>query len=343
MRLAPSVLTAFALGASAALTTPATAQAPGARTPGPQASGAPPLTFPVACQPGRTCEIQHYVDRDPGPGVRDHRCGTMTYEGHNGVDIRLPDLAAQRRGVVVLAAAAGRVRAVRDGKPDISVKAAGAPSVAGEECGNGVAITHDGGWETQYCHMARGSIAVNAGQAVEAGAPLGRIGLSGQTEYPHLHFTVRRAGRVVDPFRPDEGQACGDGAAGLWTPEAAARMPYRAGAILNAGFAAAPVTMDQIEGGAIGVPDAGALVLVAYARAIALLPGDEVELDLKGPDGASLARSRRPPLASWRAQEMLYIGKRRPAAGWPRGTYTAEYRVWRKGVVVLSRRFQTTL
>ena len=319
MRRALLLRTTFAIGASAALAAPVTAQPP----------GAPSLAFPVACQPGRTCEIQHYVDRDPGPGVRDHRCGTMTYEGHNGVDIRLPDLAAQRRGVAVLAAAPGRVRAVRDGKPDISVKAVGAPSVAGEECGNGVAITHAG---------------VAEGQAVAAGAPLGRIGLSGLTEYPHLHFTVRRAGRVVDPFRPDAGQTCGGGAAaGLWTPEAAARMPYRAGAILNTGFSATPVSQDQIEGGAIRAPDAGAGVLVAYARAIALLPGDEVELDLKGPDGVSLARSRRPPLANWRAQEMIYVGKKRPAAGWPRGIYSAEYRVWRKGTVVLSRRFQTRL
>ena len=87
----------------------------------------------------------------------------------------------------------------------------------------------------------------------------------------------------------------------------------------------------------------GRRCLVAYARAIALLPGDEVELDLKGPDGASLARSQRPPLANWRAQEMIYVGKKRPAAGWPRGIYSAEYRVWRKGTVVLSRRFQTRL
>ena len=81
MRRALLLRTTFAIGASAALAAPVTAQPP----------GAPSLAFPVACQPGRTCEIQHYVDRDPGPGVRDHRCGTMTYEGHNGVDIRLAD------------------------------------------------------------------------------------------------------------------------------------------------------------------------------------------------------------------------------------------------------------
>jgi hypothetical protein len=308
-----------------------------------QAPGAPTLAFPVACEPGRTCELQNHVDRDPGPGVQDYACGTKTYQAHNGVDVRLPDLAAQRRGVAVLAAAPGRVRGVRDGEPDISVKAAGAGSVAGKECGNGVAIAHADGWETQYCHLARGSIAVKAGQVVEAGTPLGRIGLSGNTEYPHLHFTVRQGTRIVDPFLPQPGAACGSRSPGLWSPAVAAKLPYRAGAVLNAGFAGSPLTMEQVEAGGIPAPDAGSPVLVAYVRAISLKAGDEVELELKGPDGASLARNRRPPLTAARAQDMLYVGKRRPASGWARGAYVAEYRVWRNGSVALSRRIETRL
>src|SRR5689334_24736349 len=105
----------------------------------------PRLALPIACEVGRTCEVQHYVDRDPGPGVLDYRCGHRTYDKHNGVDIRLLDMAAQRRGVNVLAAAAGRVARLRDGKPDVSVRAAGAPSVSGQECGNGVVIDHGEG------------------------------------------------------------------------------------------------------------------------------------------------------------------------------------------------------
>ncbi|MDZ4370677.1 MAG: M23 family metallopeptidase [Phenylobacterium sp.] len=326
------IIPALALS-SAALLAPAAAQAP----------DAPRLAFPVQCEVGRTCEVQHYVDRDPGPAARDYRCGTATYEAHNGVDIRVPDLAAQRQGVAVMAAAGGQVRAIRDGEPDISVKAAGAPSVAGKECGNGVVVTHPGGWETQYCHMAKGSIAVKSGQAVETGTPLGRIGLSGATEYPHLHFTVRRAGQIVDPFLPDGAAACGASGRGLWTAAAAGQMSYRAGVILNAGFAGIPITMDQVEAGGVAPPTGGSPVLVAYVRSIALLPGDEVELELKGPDGETLARSRRPPLAKWRAQDMLYVGKRRPVSGWPSGTYVAEYKVWRKGDAVLSRRFELSL
>jgi len=322
-----------AIGLAVALA-PAAASAP----------GQPSLSFPLACQLGRTCEIQHYVDRDPGPGTRDYRCGLQTYDTHSGIDIRLPDMAAQRRGVAVLSAAAGRVARLRDGVPDISIRAPGAPSVANQECGNGVVVDHGNGWETQYCHLARGSISVKVGDAVTAGTPLGRVGLSGNTEFPHLHMTVRHAGQVVDPFAPDmtRPQACG-AQAGLWSPQAQAAMSYRPGLVLNAGFTDGQITMEQLEAGGLRPMTADAPLLVAYFRAIALLPGDSVELDLKGPDGASLARHRAEPLKKWRAQDLTYVGKRKPPGGWPRGLYVADYKVWRAGKVAVSRRVELRL
>ena len=92
----------------------------------------PKLAFPVACEIGKTCEVQNFVDHDPGPGAKDYQCGTQTYQDHGGVDIRLRDMAAQAIGVNVLAAAPGRVTRLRDGVPDVSVKTNGAASVAGQ-------------------------------------------------------------------------------------------------------------------------------------------------------------------------------------------------------------------
>lgn len=307
-----------------------------------QTPARPLLGFPMACELGRTCEIQHYVDRDPGPGVKDYRCGTMTYEKHNGVDLRIPDMAAQRRGVAVLAAAAGRVSRLRDGVADISVKAPGAPPVTNAECGNGVVIDHGDGWETQYCHLAKGSIGVKVGDTVTAGAPIAKVGLSGNTEYPHLHFIVRKGGQVVDPFAPNAQAACG-AQAGMWRPDVAAKMTYRPGLVLNAGFTDAQFGMDELEAGSLRRFTAGSPLLVAYVRAIALLPGDVVEMELRGPDGVVLAKSRAQPLQRWRAQDLIYVGKRRPATGWAKGVYVADYRVLRQGSAVMSRRIQTTL
>jgi hypothetical protein len=306
------------------------------------APAGPQLGFPLGCVLGRTCEIQHYVDRDPGPGVRDYRCGVQSYDGHNGIDIRLLDMAAQRRGVEVLAAAAGKVTRLRDGVADISIRAPGAPSVAGQECGNGVVIDHGGGWETQYCHMARGSLRVRSGDVVAAGAPLGRVGLSGNTEFPHLHMTVRHGGAVVDPFAPAGGSGCA-ATSDLWSPAARAAMAYQVGAVLNAGFASGPVTMTDVEAGGIAAPSKAAPYVVAWVRGIGLQAGDVITLELNGPDGVSLARSQLPPLERWKAQHLVYVGKKAPPTGWKSGAYVADYQVLRQGKVAIKRRFEVRL
>ncbi len=302
--------------------------ASGQSLPLPQAA----LSFPVACRLGQTCEIQNYVDRDPAKGVwADYRGGGATYDDHNGIDIRLPDLAAQRRGVAVLAAADGTVLRRRDGVPDLSVNAPGRrQAIQNAECGNGVVVGHAGGWETQYCHMAQGSLSVQVGQSVKSGQSIGRIGLSGNTEYPHLHFTVRRGAQMADPFNSDGGS--------LWrqTP------PYQAGAVLNAGFAAQPVTMALIEAGDIPEPTAASDVIV-YGRGIDLHQGDVQVILLKSPDGKVLADNRAPALPRNQAQNMVFAGQRRPASGWPSGLYRGEYQIWREGRLLTSRGFEIKL
>ncbi len=166
----------------------------------PAAAGAITLELPVDC-PDEGCLVQNFVDHDPTRGHMDYACGAIAYDGHDGTDFRVPT-RADMTGAPVRAAAPGSVRAVRDGVADVPLGAPGAPDVAGRECGNGVVIDHADGYSTQYCHLARGSVRVRPGVRVEAGAVLGTIGLSGKTEFPHVHFVVRRAGRIVDPFRP---------------------------------------------------------------------------------------------------------------------------------------------
>lgn len=309
-------------------------------------AGAPRLSLPIACRIDETCALQNHVDRDPGPEAKDYRCGFHTYDAHNGVDIRLLDMAAQRRGVDVLAAAAGRVARLRDGVADISVKAPGAPPVAGQECGNGVVIDHGGGWETQYCHLAQGSLVVKVGDAVAAGQPIARVGLSGNTEYPHLHMTVRRDGTVVDPFAPRAApEACDSSAApaaGLWDAAAAKALAYRRGVVLNAGFAAGPAPVEAVEMGGIAPPTRQS-PLVAYVRAINLEGGDVQELVVTGPDGEVLAQSRIAPLDRAKAQYVMYAGKRAPAGGWRAGEYRASYRVSRDGEPAITKTFSLRL
>jgi murein DD-endopeptidase MepM/ murein hydrolase activator NlpD len=155
----------------------------------------PKLVLPVDCAYGKDCFVQSYVDVDPGPGRVDFTCGPLTYDGHRGTDFRPAD---PRRKISVRAAAPGTVSAVRDGVAD-------GIDTGDMDCGNGARIDHGAGWQTLYCHLARGSLRVKSGDVVGAGQPLGVIGRSGRAAYRHLHFEVLQDGKSIDPFLRSKG------------------------------------------------------------------------------------------------------------------------------------------
>ena len=297
------------------------APAAGAQTP-------PQLELPVACEIGAACVVQNYVDQDPGPGAQDHTCGPLSYDGHQGTDIRLPGRPEMAAGVAVLAAAPGVVRARRDGEPDVPV------TQAGPDAGNNVVVDHGGGWESQYSHLRRGSVAVAVGERVEAGARLGEIGWSGRAEFPHLAFALRHRGRAIDPFTgAPAGGGCGRGGAPLWSPAAQAALAYRAGGLLRAGFAAEAPGLARALDGAYDAPPGAPLgsqapALVFWAVAWGLREGDRESFRLIAPDGRTLAEGSG-TLPRNQAQWLRYIGKKRKGAGFPPGRYRGEYRVER--------------
>lgn len=307
----------------------------------------PPLfEMPVACEVGRSCFIQNYVDSDPTSSAKDYECGSRSYEGHNGTDFRLATMTAQQAGVDVLAAADGRVLRRRDGMADVSIREAGrAAALQGSECGNAIIIEHANDWQTQYCHMARGSLRVEAGDHIKAGQAIGRIGLSGLTEYPHLHFIVRHRGQIVDPFAFGAPPGSCGGGQSLWQPSLRPLLAYRQRAVLNEGFAAAAVTMAMLEAGEAErqQPDRDTPALVAYVRGIGLRIGDVQSLVLKGPSGQTLVEKRAQPLERDQAQTLIFAGSRKPAGGWDRGIYRASYAVLQEGKIVLERSFDVQL
>jgi hypothetical protein len=306
-----------------------------------QAPGPPTLAWPAACTLGVDCEIERYVDHDPAPGAaRDYTCGSRIQDGHDGIDIRLPDMAAERRGVAVLAAADGQVLYARDGVADVSVKTIGQKAVDGVGCGNAVNITHANGFHTVYCHMARGSVLVKPGERVKAGQPIGRIGLSGLTEYPHLHFSLVQNGKPLDPFAYGAAPGSCGGGRSLW----ARTPPYKTRVVINAGFADAGVDNDKIEAGGLHPPTTRSDVLAVYVRTLGLKNGDVEALTVRGPDGRFVVNGHTPPQTHDRQQTFATVAKPRPAAGWPAGDYRATYTVTGSdGRVVLTRDFAIRL
>lgn len=94
---------------------------------------------------------------------------------HNGIDI------AGQRGSPVYAAGYGRVA-------DCGFKT---------DIGYFVAIEHPHSYTTVYGHLT--SYSVLPGTPVEGGTEIGRIGSTGRSTGPHLHFTVKKGARSVDP------------------------------------------------------------------------------------------------------------------------------------------------
>ncbi|MBW6506850.1 MAG: M23 family metallopeptidase [Rhodobacteraceae bacterium] len=299
----------------------------------PAGAEAPRLLLPIDCTLGETCYIQHYADRAPGPVVRDHACGDASYDGHDGTDFAVPTLAAMTAGVAVLAAAAGTVSATRDGQPDGAFAAGG--DVVGRECGNGVLIDHGHGWQTQYCHLAAGSVTVARGETVAAGTPLGRVGLSGKSEFPHLHLTVRHNGAEVDPFAPDRAASCpANASAALWQAPPA----YMSAGLLDLGLAVNPPDYASVKAGLprARVLPAKAPQLIIWAYGWNARAGDVLHLTLAGPAGFHFTHAA--PIERNQALFYRYAGARIPSReGWPKGDYTVTARLVRAGAEIGAR------
>lgn len=290
------------------------------------------LDIPVDCELGKTCFIQQYVDHARGPEVSDYTCAGLSYDGHKGTDFGLPTLEDMYAGVPVIAAAAGTVRGVRDGVPDQIFEG---DDLGGRDCGNGVVISHGDDWETQYCHLLQGSVIVRKGQKVKSGTQLGLIGLSGRTQFPHLHLSVRRRGAKIDPFAPRGAEACGSDIT-LWRDPP----PYEPGALLDVGFADRIPDYDSVKSGeaddTILTTDTEAMVGFGYAYGGQA--GDVLQITITGPSGEVISHE-----ANVEKNQALFFraaGRKRPRAGWPEGDYSLHVEMLRNGAVI-SRRVES--
>jgi murein DD-endopeptidase MepM/ murein hydrolase activator NlpD len=63
--------------------------------------------------------------------------------------------------------------------------------------GNVVEVTHKGGLVTRYGHLS--GFLARSGQAVNTGTPIAKVGSTGRSTGPHLHFEVRKRDTAVDP------------------------------------------------------------------------------------------------------------------------------------------------
>lgn len=134
----------------------------------------------------------------------DGRAFPWCYDEHDGSDYLLVGgfSTMDAGSATIVAAAPGVVVETDDGHYDRCHA-----TVDGIDCdghdgqANYVIVEHEGGWRTLYWHMLSGSVAVAPGDAVACGDTLGKVGSSGYSSAPHLHFELQDAsGATIDPY-----------------------------------------------------------------------------------------------------------------------------------------------
>lgn len=140
---------------------------------------------------GASFPVENFQGYTSPFGFRSSPDGSYNQEFHRGLDIAAP------QGSYIRNWWAGRVVEVSDNTL----------------CGT-MAIVQSGEWEHIYCHMEghvekangqrylidrAGGIQLLEGQEVPAGYRIGRVGMTGRTTGPHLHWGLKYAHQWVDP------------------------------------------------------------------------------------------------------------------------------------------------
>lgn len=291
----------------------------------------PKLDLPLKCAVGMDCFVQHYIDMDPSAGASDYQCGSLTYDNHRGTDIRLNSVSQMTIGVPVIAAASGVVANLREGVKDqyySDYSKKKKKEIYSIGLGNTVILKHSGGWETYYAHLKKGSITVKIGQHVNTGDTLGFVGMSGLTDFPHVHFELRKNSKRIDPFSGlQTGGKCGSVKKTYWTDRALDQLSYRPTGFMATGFSETrPQDRKDLESGEKKQEtlDLAAPTLFFWSYYIGSLKGDVVSLTMQGPDGKVLAQSVSKPMPRDRISRYLFVGVKKPATGWESGIYRGE-------------------
>ena len=141
------------------------------------ASAAEPLEATLAAEAAypNGLPVTGHLDISSEFGIRSNPFNGSGHEMHEGIDFigDIGDIvAATAEGTVTLAGANGGY-------------------------GNSVTIDHGYGYETLYAHLSK--VKVNVGDRVKRGQIVGYVGSTGRSSGPHLHYSVYKDKKAIDP------------------------------------------------------------------------------------------------------------------------------------------------
>jgi murein DD-endopeptidase MepM/ murein hydrolase activator NlpD len=166
-----------------------------------------------------------------GQAVIDRRYAIDWVQVKDGVTLSgdSPDARSYyAHGEDVLAVADGSIVSATDGIPDNAPRREGftpaVPITLDTLAGNTITLDVGGGQFAYYMHMQPGSVRVKPGDRVRRGQVIGRVGNSGDSREPHLHFELTNSAKLLAgeglPYLIDRyHQAAADGSAHTRTRE----------------------------------------------------------------------------------------------------------------------------
>ena len=289
-------------------------------------------SLPIDCTPGENCWVMNYVDFGPDDQKKtDPQCMERTYDTHKGTDFAIRDGKAMEEGVDVLAAAGGMVKKIRDGEPDLWASDAQLEAIkaARKECGNAILIEHENAQQTIYCHLKKGSITVKQNQEVKRGEKVAQVGLSGLTQFPHLHFGIIWEGAIIDPFTGQNNtDKCGVFKRSFWAEDVG--LGYQPVSIQDIGFQNTVPDLKKIERDA-STPEninTGSDILAFWVTILGAREGDEITIEIRDPNDKVFAR-RLITQNKTRARQFYYTGRKLNSNPLIEGAYTGRVKITR--------------
>lgn len=308
------------------------------------------LGLPLDCKLNETCWVMNYVDFDNEEGVyTDPNCLSRTYDTHKGTDFMLLDEKAMINGVPVLATKDGKILRFRDGEPDNWKTNAKLDQIKldRKECGNAILINHDDNTQSVYCHLRKNSIIVKKDQRVQKGDVIAMVGMSGLSEFPHLHYGYIDNKQVIDPFTGrNAATSCGlDKAKPLW--DKSLNLTYQPLAIQTAGFTNEVPTLQNLSENAktLTTLNFSDNKIIFWAMFLGVRINDQITLEIIDPNNKILV-SEEITQDRNRARQLYYIGKKLDNTKLLEGAYSAITKIKRPqedGQTIEERKFATIL
>ena len=275
----------------------------------------------------------NYVDMGPDDGKKtDPFCLERTYDSHKGTDFAITDEKAMQRGVNVLAAMDGTIKKIRNGEPDRWPDDDELKKVQEErkECGNAILIDHGNNLQSLYCHLKNNSITVEPNQKVKKGDVIAQVGLSGLTQFPHIHFGIIKEGKVIDPFTGQTNTSqCGTKKGSFWNENIV--LNYQPLIIHSAGFSNIIPVLENIEKDSQtnSFIQMDSELLAFWVTLFGSRTGDKITLTIKDPNG-KIFTQREITQPKTRARQFYYTGRKLTNISLIEGGYTGTVKIIRK-------------